>query len=68
MKYAVHLSDLMVVPAWHPIHLILDPFLMRETVQLDATVFDAHGVVVAELPDREFLAAVAVAQMHNLPG
>ena len=37
-------------------------------MQLDATVFDAHGVVVAELPDREFLAAVAVAQMHNLPG
>lgn len=68
MQYAVHISDLLSIPAWHPIRLILDPFLIEKVVQLNNIEFDAHGVVIAERPDRNWPSAMKVAQMHNLPG
>jgi hypothetical protein len=44
-RYAIQLSDLAALSAWHPLRLLLFPVITEETANL-GTKFDAVGLVV----------------------
>lgn len=69
MKFAVHLHDLFALPDAHPLMMILQPFLIRETVELEDGNHLELGVLVNdELPGHDWRAAMDTALAGYMPG
>jgi len=67
MIFAIRLSDLAILPEFHPLRFLLGPVL-TERLAFFGSQFDAVGVVL-ECDDAERLDAILrVATSQNLPG
>lgn len=65
--YAIHLSDLAALPAFHPLRFLFAPVLTGETVNLSSKI-DGIGALLS-CDDAERLAAIlTVATSAPLPG
>lgn len=66
-RYAIQLSDLAALSAWHPLRLLLFPVITEETANL-GTKFDAVGLVVRHDDAERLSAILQIAASAPLPG
>jgi len=65
--YAVRLSDLAVLPEFHPLRMVLKPFLTDETINI-SNKFDGVAVMLTPVDGRDLDAVVEVTQLARQPG
>ena len=66
-EYAVHLSDLAALSAYHPLRWMLTPFVTGETFDVSSKI-DGVAAMLAPVVGRDLDAAVEVSQLAPLPG
>lgn len=67
MNYAVHLSDIAVLPEVHPLRWLITPFLSEQTMGLGSKI-DAIGVALVPHGSLDLEAAISIAMSRPLPG
>jgi len=66
-EYAVHLSDLAALSAYHPLRWMLTPFVTDKTFDVSSKI-DGVAAMLAPVVGRDLDAAVEVSQLAPLPG
>jgi len=65
--YAVHLSDLAVLPELHPLRWLLRPFMTDKTFNINNKI-DGVAVPLEPVDGRDLDAVIEVTQLTPLPG
>lgn len=65
--YAVHLSDLAVLPELHPIRWLLGPFMTARTFNVSSKI-DGVAMMLEPVDGRDLDAVIEVTQLTPLPG
>lgn len=66
-EYAVHLADLAVLPAVHPLRWLLGPFMTDRTFNVSSKI-DGVAMMLEPVDGRDLDAVVEVTQLAPLPG
>lgn len=66
-EYAVHLADLAVLPAVHPLRWLLGPFMTDRTFNVSSKI-DGVAMMLEPADGRDLDAVVEVTQLTPLPG